>query len=280
MEKFLTFLEKQTRNRLMAAALIWVIVLSIADYLTGQDITLSFFYIIPIALVAWSMGRKEGIFLSVTSALTWAVVNEVFGKNAASLFIAYWNAAAHLGFFLLFTYLLSEVHLLLEKERALARTDFLTGALNRRAFFEIANTEIMRMSRIQRPFTIIYLDLDGFKAVNDLQGHDAGDNVLRLVVKTIASNIRIFDSIGRLGGDEFVILLPETNHQVTKSIAPRIQTILLQNMRDNHFPVTFSMGAITYLTPPENVESMLKQADEMLYQVKKAGKNAIHYAEN
>lgn len=260
-------------------ALFFVIGISISDYLTGKYITLSFFYVIPISLATWGMGRKEGVFLSVTSALTWAVVNEVFEKEAASLFIAYWNTGIHLCFFLLLTYLVSEIRILLEKERSLARTDYLTGALNRRAFFEIASTEIVRMSRIRRPFTIIYLDLDGFKAVNDLNGHDTGDKVLRLVVKTITNNIRKFDTIGRLGGDEFVVLLPETNHFITKSIAPRIQAILLQSMQANHFAVTFSMGAITYHNPPDNVETMLKQADEVLYSVKKAGKNAIHYVE-
>ena len=77
-----------------------------------------------------------------------------------------------------------------------------------------------------------------------------------------------------------MILLPEANHFISKTIAPRIQRILLENMQTHKYDVTFSMGALTYQTPPESVESMLKQADEMLYRVKNAGKNAIYYSEN
>ena len=262
----------------MSIAVLGIIGLSIIDYITGKNITLSFFYLVPISLGAWGIGRKEGIFLSVASALNWAVVNEIMGGDEG-LFSAYWNTGALLSFFLIFTVMISEIRALLETERALARTDFLTGALNRRAFYEAVSTEISRMKRTQRPFTIIYLDLDSFKAINDLRGHDTGDAVLCLVAKTIKNNIRSIDSVGRIGGDEFVILLPETSHGATKFIAPRIQTVLMESMQANQYPVTFSMGTLTYRTPPESVDILLKQADEMLYAVKNAGKNAIHYAE-
>jgi diguanylate cyclase (GGDEF)-like protein len=279
-EKVLKLLEKQPRGLLLAVALLILIGISILDYLSGLEITFSFFYLFPIALVAWLLGRKEGIFLSVASALTWTLVNQLFREEATRLLVSYWNAGAHFGFFLIVTLLVSELRLLLEKERSLARTDFLTGALNRRAFYETSKLEILRAKRTNHPFSIIYFDIDAFKAVNDIQGHDAGDAVLRLVTETVSSNIRSFDTVGRLGGDEFAILLPETNHIVAKSIAPRLQKVLLEKMRENGYPVTFSMGAITFLTPPEDVDEMLKLADRTLYQVKNAGKNAILYAEN
>jgi diguanylate cyclase (GGDEF)-like protein len=292
MEKYLDSVEKQPRGRVLVAALLIVIGIAIVDYLTGVEIIFSFVYLLPIAMVAWVIGRKEGIFLSVTSSLTWTLVNQLFREESTGLFtsnwnsgapgllVSYWNAAAHFGFFLIVTLLVSEVRQLLEKERSLARTDFLTGALNRRAFYETSRHEILRVKRTKHPFTIIYLDIDAFKAVNDQQGHDVGDALLHLVTETISGNIRSFDSVGRLGGDEFAILLPETNYSVAKSVAPRLQKVLLQKMHEKGYPVTFSMGALTFLTPPEDVDAMLKQVDEILYQVKNAGKNAIQYAEH
>jgi diguanylate cyclase (GGDEF)-like protein len=126
----------------------------------------------------------------------------------------------------------------------------------------------------------MYIDIDAFKTINDTQGHDVGDAVLRLVTETILDNVRSCDLVGRLGGDEFAIMLPGANHIVAHSIAPRLQKVLTEKMREQGYPVTFSMGVLTFLTPPENVETMLKLADKMLYQVKNAGKNAIEYAEH
>ena len=279
MEKALGLLEKQPGSLLLAGSLLILVFISIIDYLSGLEILFSFFYLLPISLAAWLIGRKEGIFLSVASALTWTLVNQPFKEDAAKLFVSYWNLAVHLGFFLIVAFLVSEVRLLLEKERSLARTDFLTGALNRRAFYETSNLEILRVRRTNHPFTVIYIDIDAFKAINDSRGHDVGDAVLRLVTKTISSNIRSFDMVGRLGGDEFAILLPEANSFVARLIAPRLQKILMEKMCENGYPVTFSMGVLTLLTPPEDVETMLKLVDKMLYQVKNAGKNAIDYAE-
>lgn len=279
-EKILVFLEKQPRNRLLSGALWILILLSVLDFLSGQEITFSFFYLLPVSLAAWYLGRKEGVFLSVASALTWTLVNQIFEGGAIKLFVSYWNAGAHLGFFLIFTLLVSEVRRLLEKERLLARTDFLTGVLNRRAFYEISKLEISHAKRNNLPFTVVYVDIDAFKAINDTQGHDVGDTVLRMVTETIQDNIRTGDFVGRLGGDEFAIFLPRANQFVAKSIAPRLQRISMGKMLEMGYAVTFSMGVLTFLTPPEDVEVMLKLADRMLYRVKNAGKNAIEYAEH
>jgi diguanylate cyclase (GGDEF)-like protein len=279
-EKIFVFLERQPRSLLLVGILLILVGISIFDFLSGLEISFSFFYLFPISLAAWLFGRKEGIFLSVASALTWTLANQLFRENAASLPVSYWNAATHFGFFLIVTLLVSEVRFLLEKERSLARTDFLTGVLNRRAFYETSKYEILRVKRTNLPFTVIYIDIDSFKAINDNLGHDVGDTVLRLVTMTISKNVRSCDLVGRLGGDEFAILLPGANHLVAKSIAPRLQKILTVKMHEKGYAVTFSMGVLTFLSPPEDVEAMLKLADKILYQVKNAGKNSIEYAEH
>lgn len=121
-------------------------------------------------------------------------------------------------------------------------------------------------------------DLDGFKAVNDQSGHHTGDKVLRAVVNRAKSRLRKTDSLGRLGGDEFMLLLPEVDHDAAKLTVPIIQSALLDEMRRNHWPVTFSIGVVTYQHGPMTADELIRRADEVMYSVKKEGKNAIAYA--
>jgi diguanylate cyclase (GGDEF)-like protein len=114
----------------------------------------------------------------------------------------------------------TELRSAMEREKEAARTDSLTGAMNSRAFGELATAELHRARRYERPFTIAYVDIDDFKAVNDRFGHSSGDTLLRLVAETMKHNSRAVDVIARVGGDEFVILFPETGpgpaHVVTQ----------------------------------------------------------------
>jgi len=148
--------------------------------------------------------------ISIASAITWLIADFTSGHIYSHSAIPYWNMSVRLGTFLIITFLLSTLKSALEHEKELARTDSLTGIANRRYFIELANMEINRACRYKHPFTIVHIDLDNLKAVNDRFGHSTGDTVLRLVVNTIQNNIRATDIVARLGGDEFVILLPET----------------------------------------------------------------------
>jgi diguanylate cyclase (GGDEF)-like protein len=142
----------------------------------------------------------------------------------------------------------------------------------------IAPCEIARATRYPRPLTILYIDLDNFKSVNDHLGHVTGDGVLKSVAHTITRSIRTIDSVARLGGDEFTVLLPETPDQAAKVIAPRLQQALLGEMRNNHWPVTFSIGALTCYRPPLDVQQLIKLADQLMYSVKNTSKDAIVYS--
>jgi diguanylate cyclase (GGDEF)-like protein len=191
--------------------------------------------------------------------------------------IPYWNAAVRTGFFLLGVYLLSALHTAWLDEKQLARTDFLTGVANRRYFFELANSEIKRAQRYLQSFVISYVDVDDFKAVNDRFGHNQGDALLRLAAQTVKSSIRGVDIVARLGGDEFAVLLPETGHASAAEVMQRVRANLMNAMTQNKWPVTFSIGTVTYLYPPVSVDEMIKTADSIMYAVKQTGKNTIKY---
>ena len=102
--------------------------------------------------------------------------------------------------------------------------------------------------------------------------------MLQSVAHTITRSIRTIDSVARLGGDEFAVLLPETPDQAAKVIAPRLQQALLGEMKNNHWPITFSIGALTCDRPPLDVQQLIKLADQLMYSVKNTSKDAIVYS--
>ena len=131
---------------------------------------------------------------------------------------------------------------------------------------------------IKHPFTLAYIDLDNFKTVNDQLGHATGDQVLRTVVSSVKKNIRRTDIVARLGGDEFALLLPETNQESARVVLSKIQDGLLEEMRKNNWPVTFSIGVLTCRVAPPSTDALVSMADELMYSVKHDGKNGVKYA--
>lgn len=263
---------------LFVVGLIGVVLVASADYLTGYDRAFGFFYLFPVAFVAWFVGERTGIVISCVSALAWHVVNMEGIAPFSSSAVLYWNSATRLGFFLVVALLLSRLKNAMERESALSRTDFLTSALNSRAFSEIGKAEILRARRHGHPFTVIYIDLDNFKVVNDTLGHSVGDALLRHVVNTLRGTVRATDLIARLGGDEFAVLLPETDGEAAKVLVSKLREHLLNAMQDRGWPVTFSVGVLTCVSPPVNVDEMIRLADVLMYEAKKTGKNAIRYS--
>jgi len=167
----------------------------------------------------------------------------------------------------------------LEKEREIARQDFLTGLLNRRAFQELMEFETKRMQRHERPITLCYIDLDNFKQVNDVMGHEAGDELLVFVAGVIKSAVRKSDVVARLGGDEFAILLPETDPEAAKACIGKLHATLVEAMRNDCWPlVTFSIGTVTFVNPPASSEEAVRRGDEAMYSVKRLGKNSMNFA--
>ena len=166
----------------------------------------------------------------------------------------------------------------MEHEKTLARTDFLTGALNARFFHEMAQMEINRSFRYKRHFTLAFIDVDNFKNINDTFGHTEGDTVLRTIATKIKSHLRKTDIVARVGGDEFVVLLPETDAQTAPIAISNMQRALLKEMAENGWAVTFSIGVLTLTAPRLSVDEMLGRADQLMYVVKNGGKNNIHHA--
>jgi len=168
--------------------------------------------------------------------------------------------------------------------QVLATTDDLTNLLNRRHFFELAEKEMTRAKRYQQHFSLLIIDIDNFKTINDKYGHLCGDRVLHVVARCIRQNSRNVDISGRYGGDEFVILLPETQPAFTQVFAERLCQIIpteLEEMEEVTIPITLSIG-IANFSGEANItfDNLLDRADEALYIAKQAGRNQFAVWQN
>ncbi len=263
----------------------WIIVgfaliggVGILDFLTGYELTFSLFYLIPIALITWLTGRRFGIVASVVSTFVWLVTDVATGNSSTKPVIYIWNTLIGLGFFVIVVLLLSALRRELEHERELTKIDYLTGAVNSRFFFDLVQMEINRAQRYKHVFTIAYIDLDNFKTVNDQFGHTTGDQVLRAVVTQAKKHLRKPDVFARLGGDEFALLLPETNQESAQVVLSRIYYDMSTGMQQGNWPVTFSIGVLTCIVAPRTPDEIVKMVDELMYSVKRGGKNSIIYS--
>ncbi|MDY6854501.1 MAG: GGDEF domain-containing protein [Thermodesulfobacteriota bacterium] len=270
-------LNKGFRLFLFISVLVLPISIATIRYLTGSEYALSLFYLLPICTGTWFIGKRAGIFLSFFSATTWLLADLMLLHEYSRSFIPFVNETFRLIVFLILTMVLSRLKVLLENEKGLARKDFLTGIANRRRFFELTDIEIQRANRYNTPLTVIYLDLDNFKGVNDKFGHKTGDTLLCEVAKTISKNIRSIDTVARLGGDEFVVLLPETKAKPAEFVSRKIHNELLKVMKSNGWPVTLSIGVATYNKIRGTVDEIMKEADTLMYSVKLNGKNMIKH---
>ncbi len=263
---------------LFITALVIVAFVGVLNYQTGQDISLLLFYLVPVIQTAWFVGTRAGIIMAFICAAVWFSVNFLLAPNDLPPLVSFWNTSMRLGIFLTVVYIVSIQSALkrsLEKEKTLSRTDFLTGALNTRAFSEAAVAEIHRASRYGHPFSIAYIDLDDFKTVNDTYGHTAGDLLLQTVVESIRKSVRSTDSLARMGGDEFAVLFPESGDEPASIIVNKIQIKLAEIMEKKGWPVAASIGLVTYVKPPQSYDDMLKKVDGVMYQVKQSGKNSV-----
>ena len=159
-----------------------------------------------------------------------------------------------------------------------AHTDPLTGSYNRRFFFDLADAEISRSARYGHPLSMIMLDLDHFKNINDMFGHIAGDHVLRSVAERCQNSLRGTDRMGRFGGDEFAVLLPDTDLDGAAIIAERLRRIIADtpiSAEGSLISLTASIGVSARTDSVHDLKSLLRQTDEAMYQAKKAGRNRV-----
>lgn len=174
---------------------------------------------------------------------------------------------------------ITELHRLKEKFEKLASVDSLTNIYNRRYFFENSSIEYERALRHKLPLSVILIDIDFFKSINDRYGHPAGDKIIKDVVKQILPSIRTHDIFARVGGEEFAILLPNTSFSKAKQVADRLcieqSKRSLTEILNEDIKITLSLGVASIDPENKNFDVLYSSADEALYKAKNHGRNCV-----
>jgi len=261
-----------------ALALGTTALIGIADELTGPDLDLTVAYLLPIWFAAWFLGAAGGLAIATAGAISAgaaALATRAYAVPHPAVQVL--NGASRLVLFAAVAVLLAAVRTGGRRASALARTDALTGLLNRRGFLEAARREIARSARSGRPLTVALVDVDRFDEVNDLRGQDAGDHLLGGMGTALRSALRAVDASARLGGDEFAILLPDADIASVEAVLDRLRLVLMQAAAENGAPVTVSLGAATFQRPPSSLDEMLRAAGRMLHDAKASGRSAVRH---
>lgn len=253
-----------------AVALALCVAFTALDVVSGPQVSTSFFYVVPVAIVTWRFGRTSGVATATAAAALWLIVDIGTGVGG-SVSISTWNAVVRFGFFITITLLLVHLRSAMLRQTELARVDPLTGLANRRAFADAAAHELARSLRSGERITVAVVDLDDLKVINDSGGHTVGDEALLATARILESTVRATDLTARLGGDEFALLAIGQQldaHPLLERICGRVAQVSIGDHR-----LSCSIGAVN--ANGGTLDDWLDQADRALYDAKRAGKGTV-----
>lgn len=249
-----------------------VLAIFAADFALPADVRLHGLYVFPLAIVArycaplWQSitvllmtTALQLLAFSMQPAAAPSLISDVIAPVAASVLILMLARAWRRSYL---------------RAVRLAAVDPLTGLGNRRAWFGQLEAQLSRQRRYGGTFSLAVLDLDGFKSLNDSQGHCAGDEALRLVAEVLRTRTRECDSLGRIGGDEFGILMPDTGAECSGMLRELCDTLASRTAAAG-CAVTASIGCRTFDAPPGSPADAHRQADLVMYEAKMRGKNGL-----
>ncbi len=267
------WIQKQPKINIFILATFLFLADEFIDYRTGPELNMSFFHLVPLFLIVWNAGFLPGLAYSFFCAIVMLFVT-IHPLLTLPTAVQAFNVLANLVFYLAFIAVLAQLKKYLEKVTFMAEVDGLTNLLNPRTFLQRAEREIRGAAKAWEPVTVLFIDVDDFKRLNDTFGHGAGDEVLKSIGKTLNAHFRKRDLRARMGGDEFAVLLPGFPVEAAKAEIPRFHENLNRSLAGTKGAPTCSIGAVSFLKTPASAQAALAEADSLMYQVKLSGKNS------
>lgn len=243
-----------------------LIAIAILDYATGATLWVGPGYLVFLAIAAWSLGWREATGLLIWVSVTTSVLNaqSLYPYQSAATI---WDFAVRMPAVMALILLLNFARNSCEREWQMARKDPLTGAFNRKAFFELAGS----IDHSKGWHILAYADLDGLKALNDLQGHARGDQGLRVFASQVKKAIRRDDLFARIGGDEFLVYMPVRDEQAGLTVAHRLHRAMNAATTSFSDDLHCSVGVLILAPGPRSIDRELRAADELMYAAKQNG---------
>jgi diguanylate cyclase (GGDEF)-like protein len=213
-----------------------------------------------------SYDTKTPIFVGIALALLWSATEVAISWPHYPMMVFGLNTFTRSVIFSV----VGRVLIKLWREREYARKDMLTGLANRVEFLDRLEIEQVQSERSGRPYSVLFIDIDHFKALNDTHGHQVGDEALKILASILRNNSRKIDVAARLGGDEFVLLLLDTDEQTCEVMIKRIEAVTKQTFEAKNWQISVSIGKVTKIGKTKDVSFIIRLADENMYEVKKA----------
>lgn len=258
-------------------ALLTIAAIAAVD-LSVWEISFGVFYLLPILVVAWVQPRVPTLLLSFAVAALSVTVGGVTGRPYSQAWMYGWRVATSGALYCLAALLLTVVRDLYHTERWEGRTDRLTGLSNRGWFFKQGEAMFHAACANNLPLTVVMLDCDHFKSINDTGGHAAGDQALVAVSECIRSTLGPLDIAGRIGGDEFALLLPGITAQMAAIQLRHLIGPLAAGCVTAR-PLTVSGGVVTFSGTAGNLDGLMASADRLLYQAKRQEQRGLRFGE-
>jgi len=260
----------------------WFLILAVFGLITvfdlspyGHEANLRSLYILPIVFACWTLPAAQAV------GVTGLVIATLFIKaplTASPKELEYLVASgvARTIAYLFLTVVVLSFRRLYDQASTIADRDGMTGVLNRSAFTQKAMARIAQMRLRDQAFMLCYLDLDGFKKLNDEHGHRAGDTILTVFAHQTALRMRAEDIFGRVGGDEFAALLSATSRTEAAALAQQLHNRMSQCLDELDYGVTLSMGAL-FVSNDDDLDyaTLTHEADRLMYAAKSSGRNRV-----
>jgi diguanylate cyclase (GGDEF)-like protein len=247
------------------------------DLATPLGIAIGVLYVVVVLLSFWSPTTKFTYAVAMISSVLIVGVF-LYKPPVAEMWKVVFNRSLSLFVIWVTTFLGMEIKGTEQKLLEMATHDFLTGLLNRREMFNRLSLEVSRVNRTNEPLSVIMIDIDHFKNVNDTYGHTSGDMVLIEIARRLREGMRHYDLICRYGGEEFLVVAPETTVQRAHELAERLRMLVSEHLLDVEAtpPISITISAgVTQLVAGESVEEMLSRSDTALYRAKELGRNRV-----
>ncbi|MBI4006322.1 MAG: GGDEF domain-containing protein [Gammaproteobacteria bacterium] len=281
--RYLNFYKKETRWKL--AIEVWVMIGFITFVLwhTGRiESPLLNLYLLVIITSGLTLGKLTTVLILVLITCVYLYMGQPVYAGTAFSLQNFSQLMAIFSPYLLIAYLTTMLSADLQYARKmfkhLSEVDEMTGLFNIRSFNNTLTAEIMKSARYKRIFSLLMIDADNLKEVNDRYGHEAGNRLIKALSDTIKSCLRESDILARYGGDEFIALLPETDSENAVEVGDRIRKAVENtafDMEGNQIKTTVSIGIANFPKHAENTDSLLHKVDRAMYQSKNSGRNRV-----
>jgi diguanylate cyclase (GGDEF)-like protein len=261
----------------VAAAAVLILLVGWVDFLVGRQTELTLFYLVAVGTGSWIGGFPAVLVLSglAAAASSGAVILGAGPDVGATTLV--WSGLHSFAVFALGGYISTLVRRGRERRQELALVDPLTELPNSSGFFEQAERIVKTAVRYSRPVTVAYIGVDHFDHLNARFGHQAGDDVLISISRTLRQQLRETDLVARIGGDEFGLVLPEAGLEAGRAAMVKVRENLLE--ATDGWSIGFSIGAIACDRTPCALDELLRRAEGVMRQVKQEGRNEVRIEE-